>query len=132
MRTSILLIASLCLLGGCMLETGTTTNTTISIDGVREFSTRSEIRDSAGDFDCIKSSSGHCHFLLFVEECAPSPATATATTTATGKRCSTRPLQAFTLATGASRHLVDLPSRLKQCVSHDVAPVAPACLDARS
>ena len=128
MRTSILLIASLCLLGGCMLETGTTTNTTISIDGVREFSTRSEIRDSAGDFDCIKSSSGHCHFLLFVEECAPSPATASAAE----KRCSTRPLQAFTLATGASRHLVDLPSRLKQCVSHDAAPVAPACLDARS
>lgn len=136
MRIPVLLIASLCLLVGCKFESAHTTTTTVSIEGWRDNATRSQVRDGIGDFDCIKSSSGHCHFLLFVEQChatpdAPTDAPIDAATHATRTRCSARPVQAFTLAAGATKHLVDLPSKMKQCVSHDAAPIAPACLDAR-
>src|SRR3546814_15838148 len=74
---------------------------------------RSYVNGGAGDFECIKSVSGRCHYLLFVRDCdASAPA-------ASARPCAARTVQAFTLDAGTSRHLANLPPRLKQCVSHD-------------
>ncbi|MDN5782822.1 MAG: hypothetical protein L0H23_12530 [Luteimonas sp.] len=121
MRIAIILLAStLLLLAGCKIEAGTTTITNVSIDGKAQNVMRSYVNGGAGDFECIKSISGRCHYLLFVRECHA------------GKdddpHCAARTVQAFTLDAGTSRHLANLPPKLKQCVSHDREPAAPDCL----
>ncbi|WP_417471534.1 hypothetical protein [Luteimonas mephitis] len=124
MRTAIaaLLATSLLLLAGCKIEAGTTTITNVSIDGKAQNVMRSYVNGGAGDFECIKSISGHCHYLLFVRECGNDKVAAA------GTRCGIRTVQAFTLDAGTSRQLANLPPKLKQCVSHDRAPSAPDCL----
>ncbi len=121
MRLAILLAASLCLPAGCKIETGTTTITNVSIDGKAQNVMRSYVNDGAGDFECIKSISGRCHYLLYVRECRADGSAAN------GRRCADRTVDAFTLEAGTSRHLANLPPRLQQCVSHDAAPTAPGC-----
>lgn len=122
MRTAILFAATALLLAGCKIDAGTTTITNVSIDGKAQNVMRSYVNGGAGDFECIKSVSGRCHYLLFVRECdAAAP-------TAGDQPCATRTVQAFTLDAGTSRHLANLPPRLKQCVSHDRQPSAPDCL----
>jgi hypothetical protein len=125
MRTAIILAASLCLLGGCKFESGTTTITNVSIDGKAGNVMRSYVNGGSGDFECIKSISGRCHYLLFVKDCH------TGKSSSNAARCSNRTVQAFTLQAGTSKHLANLPPRLQQCVSHDVAPAAPDCVAAQ-
>jgi hypothetical protein len=122
MRTAIILAAALCLLTGCKIESGTTTITNVSIDGKANNVMRSFVSDGSGEFECIKSISGRCHYLLFVKECASGDGAQQ------GQRCSNRIVQAFTLEAGTSKHLANLPPRLQQCVSHDAEPAAPDCL----
>lgn len=122
MRTAILFAATMLLLAGCKIDAGTTTITNVSIDGKAQNVMRSYVNGGAGDFECIKSVSGRCHYLLFVRDCG-------AATPPTGDQpCAARTVQAFTLDAGTSRHLANLPPRLKQCVSHDREPSAPDCL----
>src|SRR3546814_14378331 len=86
---------------------------------------RSYVNGGAGDFECIKSVSGRCHYLLFVRDCdASAPA-------ASDQPCAAPTVQAFTLDAGTSRHLANLPPRLQQCASHDSEPPAPACQSAQ-
>ncbi|HVI58105.1 MAG TPA: hypothetical protein VM619_04415 [Luteimonas sp.] len=121
MRIAILLAASLCLLAGCKIDTGTTTITNVSIDGKAQNVMRSYVNDGSGEFECVKSISGRCHYLLFVRECRADASAAN------GQRCGNRTVDAFTIEAGTSRHLAHLPPKLQQCVSHDVAPTAPDC-----
>lgn len=123
MRTTIVLATALCLLAGCKIESGTTTITNVSIDGKANNVMRSFVSDGSGEFECIKSISGRCHYLLFVKECR-----ADAGNPADGRHCTNRTVQAFTLQAGTTKHLGNLPPRLQQCVSHDAAPAAPDCL----
>ncbi len=118
MRNAILFATTLLLLAGCRIDAGTTTITNVSIDGKAQNVMRSHVDGGAGDFECIKSVSGRCHYLLFVRECDAGDAAT----------CRTRTVEAFTLDAGTSRHLTRLPPRLKQCVSHDREPSAPDCL----
>jgi len=122
MRTAILLAATLLLLAGCKIDAGTTTITNVSIDGKAQNVMRSYVNGGAGDFECVKSISGRCHYLLFVRECDAHAGGADV--------CRPRTVEAFTLEAGTSRHLTHLPPRLKQCVSHDREPSAPDCLTA--
>lgn len=115
------LLAAACAVSGCMVQAGATIVTNVSVDGDRVDATRSFVADGVGKFECIHSSTGRCHYLLFVEDCgkggAPDQATA----------CKPQVVKAFTLRTGTSRQLTALPPHLHQCVAHDVAPVAPDC-----
>jgi hypothetical protein len=119
MRTAVV-FATLLLLAGCRIDAGTTTITNVSIDGKAQNVMRSYVNGGAGDFECIKSISGRCHYLLFVRECGDA-----ADEPGDDARCDTRTVQAFTLDAGTSRHLANLPPRLQQCVSHDREPSAP-------
>src|SRR3546814_3264251 len=78
MRTAILLATPLLLLAGCKIDAGTTTITNVSIDGKAQNVMRSYVNGGAGDFECIKSVSGRCHYLLFVRDCDASAPAASA------------------------------------------------------
>src|SRR3546814_9554803 len=107
------------------MDAGPSAMNNVSIDGKTHIVMRSYINGCAGDFVCIKSVSGRFHYLLFVRDCdASAPA-------ASAQPCAARTVQAFTLDAGTSRHLANLPPRLKQCVSHDREPSAPDCLAAQ-
>lgn len=117
------LVAIACLMSGCMFESGVTTVTNISVDGHSVNATRSHIANGDGEFECLRSASGRCHYLLFVEDCGKAQGRAAAAA------CKPRIVTAFTLPAGASKHLAALPAQVRECVSHDAAPVAPGCLD---
>src|SRR3546814_8532150 len=88
MRTAILLATPLLLLAGCKIDAGTITITNVSIDGKAQNVMRSYVNGGAGDFECIKSVSGRCHYMLLVRDrdaSAPAPIAHT---------CAARPVQA--------------------------------------
>src|SRR3546814_17419584 len=116
MRTAILLATPLLLLAGCKIDAGTTTITNVSIDGKAQNVMRSYVNGGARDFECIKSVSGRCHYLLFVRDCdASAPAD-------TAQPCATRPGQSFTRDGSTPRHKANLPPSLKQSFSHHREP----------
>lgn len=129
------LLVCLIALSGCMFQSGgITTITNTSIDGRDINATRALIVDGHGEFDCIKSATGRCHYVLYVQRCAGDDGTAsdasdasTASKDPAARDCDTRVVQTFSLPAGASKFVGDLPARLKLCVSHDAVPVAPAC-----
>lgn len=125
-------LCSLSLLSACQLQTGTTTITNVSVDGRVANATRTVITDGDGIFDCVRSASGHCYYLLYVERCAAmTPSDATSTNAPTHARhdssCTTRVVQTFVLGSGRTRKLTDLPSRVQQCVRHDAVPTPADC-----
>jgi hypothetical protein len=65
-------------------------------------------------FECVASSSGACHVVVFVAEC-PGPA------------CNSRVIKAFSLEAGEAADLLRLPPGFRYCLSHHGKPVAPAC-----
>lgn len=121
------------LAAGCQLQTGTTTITNVSIDGRASNATRTVIVDGDGIFDCVRSASGHCYYLLYVDRCASAPPRDDAMPSATpssrlhGTGCATRVVQRFKLDSGSSRRLSGLPPRVRQCVRHDAAPDPNEC-----
>src|SRR3546814_2863531 len=107
MRTAILLATPLLLLAGCKIDAGTTTITNVSIDGKAQNVMRSYVNGGAGDFECIKSVSGRCHYLLFVRDCdASAPA-------ASAQPCAARTVQAFTLDARSAEHTSELQSLMR-------------------
>ena len=121
MRILVSLVSFLFTLAGCDPQPGITTMTFSSVDGVEINSTKSRISGSDARFECLKSASGNCHYLVYVETCA------TAKISAADKACTTRVLERFTLAAGKMKELHDLPAGVRHCVDHEVVPAAPGC-----
>ncbi|MGH8032985.1 MAG: hypothetical protein ACREO8_11645 [Luteimonas sp.] len=125
---------ALLVLSGCQLQSGTTTITNVSVDGRGTNATRTFIANGRGEFDCVKSASGHCYVVLYVDRCADagvadaSDATdGDAASVTQTHRCAPRVVQAFTLDSGARRQLTGLPPHVRQCVRHDAAPQLADC-----
>lgn len=136
MRRPLLSVAAplVCLLAlsGCMFQSGgITTITNTTIDGRDVNATRALIADGHGEFDCVKSATGQCHYVLFLQRCAQddgaSSDASTASKDGSARGCDTRVVQTFSLSAGKSKLIGDLPAHLKLCVSHDALPVAPGC-----
>ena len=130
MRIAMTLLAAALLLSGCKIEAGTLTTTNYSISNTGVNSSRTRILDGNGEFECIDSVSGLCHFVLFTEDCkdaaqADSPQQHDQRGT---RACTARIVQAFSLKAGASKRVDHLPKDLQQCVGHQAAPTAPGCL----
>ena len=121
MRILVSLVSFLFTLAGCDPQPGITTMTFSSVDGVKINSTKSWISNGDARFECLKSASGNCHYLVYVETCA------TAKISAADKACTTRVLERFTLAAGKMKELHDLPAGVRHCVDHEVVPAAPGC-----
>lgn len=91
---------------------GTTWTSQVRDDG-RILSSRAHAQDGVARFDCIDSSSGHCHYTLYPQRCA-------------GAGCDAPPLRSFDVARGESRQLAGLPG-FRLCVdTRDTAP-GPDC-----
>lgn len=76
------------------------------------------IDNGTGRFECRKSATGSCHYLLYVQQCAPDAPLA---------GCSTRVVRSFSLAAGQSRDVSGLPARVLLCQDHHAMPAAPDC-----
>ena len=63
---------------------GTTWTSQVHDDG-RVLSSRAHAQDGVARFDCIDSSSGHCHYTLYPQRCA-------------GANCDAPPLRSFDVA----------------------------------
>lgn len=114
------------LLAGCKFEAGLTTVNQLSIEGRAVNATRSTVTGGEGEFECLRSVSGSCHYVLFVDDCAADAAGNP------DDGCGARVVHAFTLSAGERQHLEQLPRGLRQCVDHDAPPVAPDCAGSSS
>lgn len=151
MRLLVSLVSFLLTLIGCNPQSGVTTVSIASVDGVGVNSTKSRISQDHARFECLKSVSGQCHYVVYVSSCAVDAARTDVTVSAdagsagvgigvgraghagsTGDApeatpCATRTLQQFTLAAGQVRELDDMPADMRHCVDHEAMPVAPGC-----
>lgn len=122
MRILVSLISFLFTLAGCDPQPGTTTMTFASVDGVEINSTKSRINDDGeARFECLKSATGRCHYLVFVETCAAAKASAADTA------CTTRVLEQFTLVAGKVKELHGLPAGVRHCLDHEAMPKTAEC-----
>jgi hypothetical protein len=103
-------------LGACN-GAGTTIESSSS-DEAGESATWAHIAHGKGRFECRKSATGSCHYLLYVQQCAPDAPLA---------GCSARVIRSFTLAAGQSRDVPGLPAQVRLCQNHRAMPVAPDC-----
>ena len=95
-----------------------TTIESSSSDEAGESATWAHIAGGVGRFECRKSATGSCHYLLYVQQCAPDAPLA---------GCSARVIRSFTLAAGHSRDVQGLPAQVRLCQNHHAMPVAPDC-----
>ena len=121
MRILVSLVSFLFTLAGCDPQPGITTMTFSSVDGVKINSTKSWISNGDARFECLKSVTGRCHYLVYVETCAAAKVSAADTA------CTTRVLERFTLAAGKVKELYDLPIGVRHCVDHEAQPKTPEC-----
>lgn len=122
MRILISLVSFLLTLVGFNPQAGTTTLTFSSVDGVGVNSSKARITDGNARFECLQSTSGSCYYVVFTSACEQVDKRANYVDT-----CSTRVVEAFTLAAGDVRELTGLPAGVKHCLSHEAMPVAPDC-----
>lgn len=123
MRILISLVSFLLTLVGFNPQTGTTTLTFSSIDGVGINSSKARIADGDARFECLQSASGSCHYVVFLSSCDKGDAR---TSTAMGA-CTTTVVQQFTLAAGNAKEFARLPAGVKHCLGYDAMPAAPDC-----
>lgn len=124
MRIVVAVLSTVLTLMGCNERSKTTVVTKTTIDGNAVSSTRATITDALAEFQCIKSASGKCDYVLFVSDCPVADA-------GSGKNdtdCTTKLVRQFALAAGESKAIADLPKGFKFCVGNTVKPIAPGCL----
>jgi len=119
MRNVLAMVYFLLALVGCNEWGGTTTVTRSSDDGADVLYSKTRVMAGVARFECITSVSGRCHYVLFPRDCASPAAPADA--------CTAQAVEHFTMAVGATREIVGLPSGFGLCVSHEDKPVTPGC-----
>lgn len=117
MRNFIALVYFLLALVGCDGWGDSTIVMRSAIDGDYLIYSKTRIAADVAKFECIKSASGNCHYLLFRGDCRTHGETRDA--------CMDAPFEQFALAAGTTREIVGLPSKFRQCVSHEVKLTTP-------
>jgi hypothetical protein len=85
-----------------------------SADGADVLYSRADVHAGVARFECVRSASGRCHYLVFAAGCDPSAG------------CRERPLQRFSVDAGGSRQLAGLAG-FHLCVAARAADLGPAC-----
>lgn len=98
-------------------QPGTTMQSTSRTEA-GESATWAHLANGEAQFECRKSVTGNCHYVLYVEACGENGARGS---------CATRVVQRFTLAPGQRRELHGLPDDVRACQDHAAMPVAPDC-----
>ncbi|MET0549957.1 MAG: hypothetical protein ABW002_11885 [Xanthomonas sp.] len=89
---------------------GTTLVARSAENGVDTLLSSTHVADGKVRFQCLRSASGHCHYVLFADR---------------------RPAGAFDVAVGQARERNDLPADFSLCVSHLDTDVDAQCRPAR-
>lgn len=118
MRNALAVLPLLLALAACH-GPGTTIESSSSDEG-GESATWAHIANGVGRFECRKSVTGSCNYVLYVQQCAPDAPLA---------GCSARVIGSFTLTAGQSRDVQGLPAQVRLCQDHHAMPVAPDCGD---
>ncbi|MBS7456920.1 hypothetical protein [Coralloluteibacterium stylophorae] len=85
-----------------------------TVDGVDTLHARAVVEAGVARFECLRSASGHCHYVVWPSRC-DGPAS-----------CDRGPLQRFVLASGDSRQVAGL-HRFRLCVTAEDAAAGTAC-----
>ena len=95
-----------------------------SVEGREALYSRTQVHAGVARFECVRSESGQCHYLLQPLACGAAPGVA-----ARGEACGAAALQRFTVARGESRRRVALAD-FELCVSTDGRAAGAGCADA--
>lgn len=106
MTKLIALLQFLLALAGC--SPGGTTWTSRVDDGRVALHSKASVQDGVARFECVRSSSGACHYTLYPDACDGEAA------------CQLAPLQRFSVASGDSRQLTGMVG-FRPCVRLDDA-----------
>lgn len=106
MRIFAAIVYCLMAVSGCHERGGVTSITRASTDGHDTLFSKTESRDGVADFHCLASTSGHCHYLVFADDCQDGQA----------GRCHRRTLQRLDLRPGQTWQVKGLPAGFRQCV----------------
>lgn len=112
MTKLVALLQFLLALAGC--SPGGTTWTSRVEDGRVALQSKASVQDGVARFECVKSSSGTCHYTLYPDACGGDAA------------CQLAPLQRFSVASGDSRQLTGMVG-FRPCVRLDDTLPAADC-----
>lgn len=111
--TRLLLLCLAALFSGCAISVTTTGDGT----------TRVQRSAGTAKFQCVQSASGECNYALYTSRCTRvdgeggQPATT----------CTHQVFEQFTVASGQSREVSNLPAGYKQCMKPGGKPEVPSC-----
>lgn len=124
MRIIVPAISALLSLAGCNEKPSVTSEIRSSRDGVDTLHSKVTLREGIARFQCLRSDSGNCHYLVLPGDCQD---------TAPGEPrpagCATQPVDQFSLAIGGERQLPGLSRDFRHCVDAVAMPTAPQCLN---
>ncbi|HEY5804690.1 MAG TPA: hypothetical protein VIT90_13445 [Lysobacter sp.] len=95
-----------------------------SENGVETLLSQTRVASGNVRFECLRSASGHCHYVVFAGRCASSAPAADG-------RCTQQPAGTFDVRVGQTRERSDLPADFRLCVSHRDGEVDADCKPAR-
>ncbi|WP_411833018.1 hypothetical protein [Pseudoxanthomonas mexicana] len=107
-------------LAGCHDRPQATTVVRASADGVDTLHSRATLRGGVARFECLRSDSGHCHYVVQADDCRLAAGVDRIT------RCGEPKVERFALDVGANVELAVRTTDLRQCVD-SLAPAAPDC-----
>jgi len=110
MRIFAAIVYCLMALSGCHERGGVTSITRASSDGHDTLFSKTENRDGVADFHCLASTTGHCHYLVFADDCPGGQA----------GHCQRRTLQRLDLTSGQTYQVKGLPAHFQLCVDSKV------------
>ncbi|MDG2525173.1 hypothetical protein P6166_07380 [Stenotrophomonas sp. HITSZ_GD] len=118
-RSLVVILGGVLALAGCHPRGGVTSTTRATTDGHDTLFSQVEQREGVADFHCLASTTGHCHYLVFVETCPGGGGQ--------GAACPRTTLQRLDLKSGQTQQVKGLPKGFGQCVdvkapTEDCAP----------
>ncbi len=108
---------------GLAPQPGITTLSVSSVDGVQVNSTKAVVNGGDARFECLRSASGRCHYVVFAGECRPSSNPVTVE-----EACAGVVVERFVLLAGETRQLRAMPGKVRFCMDHDAIPAGPGCM----
>lgn len=124
MRIIVPAISVLLSLAGCHEKPSVTSEVRSSRNGVTTLHSKATLKDGTARFQCLRSHSGSCHYLVFVGGCQD-----VATGESPAADCDVKPVDSFSLALGDEKQLPGLSRDFRHCVDAMTMPAAPQCLN---
>jgi len=118
MRIIATCFSALLTLAGCHDKPEVTAVVRASADGIDTLYSRATLRDGVARFECLRSDSGRCHYVVESDDCRIASKLDRVT------RCAQPKREQFALDVGATRELAMQAAELRQCV--DSRPLAAA------